>query len=129
MNKPRAISQASIDRHADRVRALCLAMPGAIERASHGEPTFFVHKRVFAMLSLNHHDDGRIAVLIPAADDVQEQLLAAQPDKYFYPPYVGVRGWVGIHLPRVSDKLLRQHITQAWRLVAPKKLIQAINAP
>lgn len=123
---PRPVSQDTIDWHSGRVRRICLALPGASEKPSHGEPTFFVEKRVFAMLSLNHHDDGRIAVVVPLADDVQGQLLAASPAKYFYPSYVGVRGWVGIHLARVSDKLLKSHITQAWTLVAPRRLLKGL---
>ncbi len=116
----------SITRHLARVRRICLALPGATERLSHGEPTFFAAKRVFAMMSINHHDDGRLAVVIPLADGVQEELLAAQPKKYFFPAYVGVSGWIGLHLPRVSDALLKRHLHDAWRLVATKTLAKQL---
>jgi hypothetical protein len=109
------------EEHIERVRRICLALPGATEKLSHGEPTFFV-KKVFAMCSNNHHNDGRIAVVIPAAIGVQEMLIKTSPKKFYRPPYVGVSGWVGIELPHVSDKELAFHILEAWRLIAPEKL-------
>jgi hypothetical protein len=109
------------EKQIERVRRICLALPGAMEKLSHGEPTFFV-KKVFAMCSNNHHHDGHIAVVIPAAIGIQEMLIKTSPKKFYRPPYVGVSGWVGIELNRVSDKELAFHINEAWRLIAPKKL-------
>lgn len=109
------------ERHVLRVRKICLALPGATEKLSHGEPTFFAGK-VFAMCSINHHNDGHIAVVLPAPIGVQEALIEASPKKYYRPPYVGGAGWVGIELPRVSDKELAFHIQEAWRLIAPRSL-------
>jgi len=109
------------EKHVERVRKICLALPGATEKLSHGEPTFFV-KKVFAMCSINHHHDGHIAVTIPAAIGIQEMLIERSPEKFYRPPYVGCNGWVGIELPRVTDQELAFHIHQAWRLIAPKKL-------
>lgn len=105
-----------------RVRRICLALPEASERLSHGEPTFFVRKKVFAMFSNNHHDDGHVSVLIPTAMGVQAVLIEADPRKFYRPPYVGVRGWVGIDLDQVADGELTVHLKQAWRLIAPKHL-------
>lgn len=115
-------SLASIEKHLARVRAIALAMPGASERKSHGEPTFFVGKRVFAMMSIDHHEDGRLAVLVPLAEGEQERLLAENPKRYYYPAYVGPSGWVGIHLSRISDAGLKRHVAAAWELIAPKKM-------
>jgi hypothetical protein len=108
--------------HLERVRRICLAMPGAWEKLSHGEPTFFVGKKVFAMFSNNHHNDGRVAVLCPAPPGIQAMLIEADPEKFYNPPYVGVRGCVGIHLNRIRDEELASHLRQAWRMIAPKKL-------
>src|SRR5882757_5517184 len=93
---------ASGEKHVERVRKLCLALPETMEKLSHGEPTFFVKKRVFAMCSINHHNDGHVAVVIPAAIGVQAALIEASPKKFYMPPYVGVRGWVGIELEHVG---------------------------
>ena len=100
-----------------RVRRICLALPGATEKLSHGEPTFFVKKRVFAMLSTNHHHDGHIAVLIPAQPGEQQSLIASSPAIYYRPPYVGIKGWVGIELSEISDDELGAHLTEAWKLI------------
>ena len=104
-----------------RLRRICMAMPGAEERLSHGEPTFFAGK-VFAMFSNNHHNDGHIAVWIPAPPGLQEALIAEAPETYYRPPYVGCKGWVGIELKAIDDEALRGHIHEAWRMVAPTKL-------
>lgn len=106
----------------ERVRRICVALPETWEKLSHGEPTFFVGKRVFAMCSINHHNDGHIAVTIPAAIGIQAALIQANPKKFYKPPYVGGAGWVGVELPRVKDKELALHLQEAWRLIAPEKL-------
>ncbi len=101
-----------------RVRGICLALPEATEKLSHGEPTFFVKKRVFAMFSGNHHNDGHVAVWIPAQPGDQEALIANFPATYYWPPYVGVKGWVGIELDRIGDEELGAHLSEAWKLIA-----------
>ena len=111
----------------ERVRRLCLALPETWEKISHGEPTWFVAKKVFAMFSNNHHNDGHIALTVPAAIGIQEMLIAKSPKKFYRPPYVGVRGWVGIELDQVSDQELALHINEAWRLIAPKKLQDSVR--
>jgi hypothetical protein len=108
-----------------RVREICLALPGTTEKRSHGEPTWFVGKKVFTMFANNHHDDGRIAVWLPVPPDFQAGLIESAPAVYFKPPYVGTRGWVGIILNVVSDADLRFHIHTAWKLIAPKRLLAA----
>ena len=87
----------------DRLRALCLAQPGAEERVSHGAPTFFARGKTFAMFADNHHGDGRVAVWIKAPPGAQETLVAADPRRYFRPPYVGPSGWVGARLDLDPD--------------------------
>jgi hypothetical protein len=115
------------EKQIERVRRICLALPETMEKLSHGEPTFFVKKKVFAMCSINHHNDEHVAVVLPAPIGVQQALIEASPRKYYRPPYVGGAGWVGVELPRVSDKDLRMHIKEAWRLIAPPKLSAAID--
>jgi hypothetical protein len=85
-------------------------------------PFFFVGSKVYAMFANNHHADGHVAVWIPVALGLQATLLKTEPDKFFMPPYVGVRGWVGVELGAISDEELATYILEAWRLIAPKKL-------
>ena len=110
------------EKQLERVRRICLALPETMEKLSHGEPTFFVRKKVFAMCSNNHHNDGHIAVTLPAAIGVQEALIKDEPEKFYRPPYVGVRGWIGVELDQVDDEELALHVREAWRLIAPEKL-------
>ena len=78
------------------------------------------------MCSINHHNDGHIAVVVPAAIGIQAALIEADPKKFYRPPYVGHAGWVGIELPRVRDKELASHLREAWKLIAPEKLHGAL---
>src|SRR5687768_8490984 len=110
------------EKQLERVRRMCLALPETTERLSHGEPTFFVHKKVFVMFANNHHGDGHIAVWLPVPPGSQEGLIETTPLVFFKPPYVGTRGWVGIELDQVSDADLETYIHIAWELIAPKRL-------
>ncbi len=100
-----------------RVRRICMSIPGTSEKISHGEPTFFSPKRVFAMFADNHHGDGRVAVWLPAALGVQTALIEEAPEIYFRPPYVGVSGWVGVELPNVDDEQLGALICEAFHFI------------
>ena len=110
------------EKHLQRVRRICATLPEVTEKLSHGEPTFFIRKKVFAMIANNHHNDGHIAVWLPAPLGMQAVLIEASPEKFFKPPYVGVRGWVGIELDCISDQELASHLRAAWRLAASKKM-------
>ena len=103
-----------------RVRRLCLSMPGTIEKLSHGEPTFFTPKRVFAMFANNHHGDGHIAVWLPAGPGVQDALIDEAPQIFFRPPYVGTAGWIGVELAQIDDAWLGSLIREAFQLIAAK---------
>jgi hypothetical protein len=123
--KPRnakAFPPGASEEHLQRVRRICFALPETAEKLSHGEPTFFIRKKVFTMFANNHHNDGHIAVWLPAPPGVQARLIEAWPKTFFHPPYVGVRGWIGVELDAIRDEDLASHILVAWRLVAPKRL-------
>src|SRR5438067_2415260 len=113
----------------ERLRGICLELPGVSERPSHGEPTWFVGGKVFATFADNHHGDGHIAVWVPAPEGMQASLIESSPDVYFRPPYVGHRGWVGIELAHVTDEDLSFHLQVAWELVAPKRLLSQVEKP
>ena len=113
----------------DRVRKLALALAGTSEKIAHDVPTFFVEKRVFVMVANSHHSDDHSAIWIPAPRGAQEAMIAEAPESYFKPPYVGVKGWVGVNVPRVSDAILAQLIRQAWQLTAPRALLRAHLQP
>jgi hypothetical protein len=114
-------------RQLQRVRRICLALPDTVEKISHGEPTFFATKRVFAMFANNHHHDGHVAVWLPASPGLQEVLIEEAPATYYRPPYVGGSGWIGIELDQISDEVLAAHIRHAWQLITDKGRKRQIN--
>ena len=115
----------------DRVRELCLALPEATERLSHGSPTFFVRKAPsFLTFVDDHHGDGILGVWCAAGPGVQEALIDANPEQFFRPAYVGGRGWLGIRLDRKPDwDEVAVLIEDAYRAVAPPKLTALLDEP
>lgn len=113
-----------------RVRELCTALPEVRERLSHGTPTWFVReKKSFVSFQDDHHGDGRLAIWCAAAPGEQEQLVAGEPERYFRPPYVGTRGWLGVLLDPAPDwDEVREICIEAWRLVAPKRAVATFDA-
>jgi len=109
-----------------RIRQLCLALPETSERLSHGAPTFFVRgKRAFLMVLTDHHGDGRFAIWCAAPEGMQKMLVEADPGKFFVPPYVGHRGWLGVRLDRGVDwDELAGIVEDAFAAVAPKSLLR-----
>jgi hypothetical protein len=105
----------------------CLALPETSERLSHGAPTFFVkEKRAFVMVMTDHHGDGRFALWCAAPDGMQKMLVEADPERFFVPPYVGHRGWLGVRLDRGLHWEEIAGITEdAYAEVAPPKLVEA----
>ena len=88
----------------ERVRKICMALPEANERISHGEPTWFAGKgKVFAMIDGHHHDSPHLSIWLPQPFDAQEALIDGDPERLFKPPYVGVKGWVGVVLDTKPD--------------------------
>ncbi len=110
-----------------KLRTICLAFPETSERLSHGAPTFFVRdKRSFLMVLTNHHGDGRFAIWCAAPDGMQKMLVEADPERFFVPPYVGHRGWLGVRLDRgIHWDELAGIAEDAYAEVAPARLVEA----
>jgi len=115
------------DRTLERIRELCLGLPETSERQSHGAPTFFVRgKRAFVMVLTNHHGDGRFALWCAAPTGIQAMLVEADPERFFVPPYVGHRGWLGVRLDRgLHWDEIAAIAEDAYAEVAPPKLVEA----
>ena len=120
--KPRAstgtATRAAARTPIDRLRAICLALPETSEKLAWGEPTWRVRGRLFAQLDDHHHGAEHLAVWLPAPLGEQEALVAADPARFFRPPYVGVRGWVGVRIDGRPDwKLVSRLVEQAYHCV------------
>jgi hypothetical protein len=110
----------------DRLRAICLALPETTEKLAWGEPTWRVRGRLFAQLDDHHHGADHLAVWLPAPLGEQEAMIFTDPARFFRPPYVGHRGWIGVRLDGRPDwKAVANLVEQAYRLVAPRRLRDA----
>ncbi len=113
----------------DRLRALCLALPEATERLSHGEPTWFVRGKTTFVMYADHHHDDRVAFWCAAPEGAQATLVQLHSQRFFRPPYVGPRGWLGVWLDVPVDwDEIADLVTGAYRTVAPKKLVAKLDA-
>jgi predicted DNA-binding protein (MmcQ/YjbR family) len=114
-----------------RLRAICLSLPEAVEKVSHGEPTWFAGKgKVFAMLDNHHHGAEHLSVWLPAGPGAQEALIESDAKRYFRPAYVGSSGWVGVVLDsRPNWAVVAWLIEQAYRLVAHPRLVAKLPPP
>lgn len=112
-----------------RVRAICADLPEVTERASHGSPAWFVRdKKQIASFLDDHHGDGRLALWCAAPAGVQDDLVSQEPERFFRPPYVGGRGWLGVRLDVDPDWAeIAGILTDAFRVVAPATLVDALD--
>ena len=123
-------TSADVETQLTRLRAACLALPQTSERLSHGGPAFFIRdKKCFVMFLDDHHEDGRLAIWCAAPDGVQPQLVETEPDRFFRPPYVGHRGWIGVHLLTVDQPELDAIARDAFRTVAPPTIRRLLDGP
>ena len=112
------------------LRAICLALPEVTERPSHGAPTFFVQdKKSFVTLwASGHHDDDFPHLWCAGLPGAQAELVASSPGRFFRPPYVGGRGWIGVRLDRDPDWTeIAELCLDAYRAIAPPRLVAQLG--
>jgi phosphoribosylglycinamide formyltransferase-1 len=114
-----------------QVRERALALPEAEETLSHGMPCFGIVKgKKFAWVSLDHHGDGKIALLVKiSGPDEQAQLIENDPERYYRPAYFG-DGWIAIRLDLGDTdwNAIADWLHRSWRSIAPKKLTALLDA-
>ena len=112
-----------------KLRALCLALPEAVEQETWGRPTYRVREKIFAM---PREAEGNPAVWLKAPEGAQDILVGSDPKRFFRPPYVGPKGWIGIVLdasdigPADWDEVAAM-VEHSYVLIAPKKLSARIG--
>lgn len=112
----------------ERVRRICLALPGATERVSHGAPAFFAGRQFVTVWPEGHHDERFPHLWCAAPPGAQEGFVAADPDRFFRPPYVGGRGWLGMRLDGAVDWAVVETVCEeAFRTVAPARLLARLD--
>lgn len=111
-----------------RVRAICLGFPEVTERPSHGATGFFVRRQFAALWPTGHHE-REFPHLWCAAGPGEQEALVATSDRFFRPPYVGHRGWVGMRLDGdVPWDLVAELLDDAYRVIAPPRLVAQLDA-
>jgi len=112
----------------ERVRAMIAKLPETSEKLSHGAPTWWGGKKTFASFHSGSYDDGHPGVWIKADVGVQEELIEADPDRFYRPKYLGPSGWVGMRLDGGVDwEQVRFLLVEGCRLVAPKRAIRKLD--
>lgn len=112
----------------EAVREVCLSLPEAEEVVSHGSPNFRVRGKTFASYVVNHHGDGRVALWLNAPAGSQDHYAKSEPRYFFVPPYVGPRGWLGVHLDKgLPWQRVAALVRQAYEKVAPPALANSIG--
>lgn len=108
----------------DRLRAICLAMPESEERETWEIPTYRIRGKIFALESAI---DERPAVWCKGQEGSQELLVSADPQRFFVPPYLGHKGWIGMWLDNRADWTeVAELVRRSYRLIAPKKLVASL---
>jgi predicted DNA-binding protein (MmcQ/YjbR family) len=113
----------------DELRDICAELPEADASEAFGAPAFRVRKKIFAMTHRDKQD--RPGVWVKGAPGQQEALVGAFPDRYYRPPYLGGKGWIGAWLDDTAmpdwDEI-EDLVVGSYRLVAPKRLVKQMDA-
>jgi hypothetical protein len=112
----------------ETIQKICLELPETSEKISHGSPAFSVKGKGFAIYSLNHHGDGRVAFLLKASHETQQMLVESAPDYFFIPPYYGPSGWFGIDVNKdLSWQRVSNLTHEAYISIAPHSLVNTAS--
>jgi predicted DNA-binding protein (MmcQ/YjbR family) len=108
-----------------RVQALCLKLPEAEERQTWEIQTFRVREKIFALYGTG---TGSPALTCKAPPGVQQILVGSDAARFYVPPYVGHKGWIGIRLDEAADWAeIEALVTRSYRMTAPKKLAAQLD--
>ena len=131
MTRTTKTDESRADAALERVRGVCMVFPGAEEKLSHGAPSFHVRGKMFLNFVDDHHGDGRLAVWCKATPEAQRRLVDGDPERFFVPPYVGVKGWVGVRLdhPHTDWIELAIIVEEGWTSIVPKTLARETGKP
>ena len=111
------------DPHLIRLREFVTTLPETAEVEAWGHPTFRAGKKMFA--SFGFHE-GIPTISVKQTFSDQEVLL--EDSHFFLPPYSGKQGWVGIWVEQVEWSLVEDLVERAYRLVALKRMLRALDA-
>lgn len=118
-----------IRQNLERVRSISLALPEAEEIETWGHPTFRVKSKIFAGMS-GEKDSDRPNCGFKSHMELRDSLVQSQPNRYFVPPYVGNKGWLGVYLDveEIDWDLIEELIVESYCLIAPKRLSKLVSS-
>ena len=113
-----------------RLMKICLALPEAIQEQAGRHATFLVRKHVFAYYLNDHHGDGIVSVCCKVLPGDNEALIAAHPERFYMPAYIGPRGWVALRLDvgGLDWNEVAELVVGSYKLIAPKRLALLANS-
>jgi hypothetical protein len=114
-----------------RLSEICLALPEATREDTGDHASFTVRKKKFAYYLHDHHGDGIVSVCFKASPGEGAFLIDSDEDRFYRPAYIGPRGWVGLRLDlgEVDWAEISKHVTDSYRMQAPKRLAALIDEP
>lgn len=117
------------DKRLIRLTKICLALPEATRQTSGSHASFLVKKKVFAYFLNNHHGDGLVSVCAKTMPGDHVALVAAQPDRFYLPAYIGPRGWVGLRLDvgEIDWDEVAELVALSYCRTAPKTLAPMVK--
>jgi hypothetical protein len=112
------------DRRLVRLTKICLALPETTRERMGRHARFVVAKKTFAYFLDDHHGDGIVAVNCKVLPGDNKALIAANPDRFYMPAYIGPKGWAGLRLDVgiVDWEEVAELAAGSYLLVAPKRL-------
>jgi phosphoribosylglycinamide formyltransferase-1 len=112
-----------------RLTKLCLALPEVTRTTRGDHADFRVRKKVFAYFLNNHHGDGIVSLCCKSAMGENVDRANREPDRFYLPAYIGVRGWFGLRLDRgpIDWREVENIVELSYCLAAPKTLARIIE--
>lgn len=106
----------------EAARRIALTLPGVEEGTSYGTPALKVKGKLIVRL----WEDGETLVLRMNIFE-RPYLLEAEPEVFFITDHYRDYPCVLARLPKITESRLREAVIDAWRYVAPPKMVAAYD--
>ena len=120
---------AELDPRLKRVSKIALAFAESSRELHGSHASFRVRKKVFTYYLDDHHGDGIVGINCKVLPHDNTALIAANPERFYLPAYIGSRGWVGLRLDigKIDWEEVGELIAGSYRLVAPRSLAAGVR--
>ena len=113
----------------NKLDAICARLPESSRVDQNDHASYLVRKKVFMYFLNNHHGDGIVGMACKALPGDNQRLIDSDSERFYLPPYVGPRGWVGFRLDtkNVDWDVVAELILGSYLLAAPKTLAKLVQ--